>query len=571
MYDEIDAAIKLRDKHIRPVQQLIRKYAGKNYRDGWLTPQDTYENHAFEYITNMIPAWSYDNPACEVTTRVPGLMDEVVEAIKLALNQWVKEVQISKTLRSVAVDTCFAWGVCAVTLENVPGHQDEVPPPMWPAAHRILPTRFFIDPYATSLQDSRYMGHVWVRDKAELLAAVDEETGMPLFNAAALEEISPDEGMAALNARELRQDTLSGLYLARNMVVGYEVWDRNTNMIYTLGYGRSTSKQGQFLRAPREFVGCPKHGPYHVFGIYSVPGQPYPLSPLQVTADLVDEIDAHAGQMKSQAASAKRLIITDTNQTADKITMSPDGTVITVPGFSKAETLEFDGPAKANLEYSAMLLGRLDRQSGLSDLVRGNVTGDPTATEASLASTYANIRTRYAQSVFREAVSDVLENAAYIMYTNPRVAFFMAIETPMGPQTAAYSGGQWPGQEIARFEHLQIKIDPYSMEWVNEGLRQAQMAEVFDRVVNVGMAAPQLMLNGLNVVELLNDLGETINVKNMGEKYLNPALTQQAAMMQVNAMMAPPPGGDGSGGGSGDKQPKKGNVRSEAQVRKQAV
>lgn len=544
---------------------MIRKYAGKNYREGWLTPADTYENHAFEYITNMIPAWSYDNPAVEVKSRTPGMMDQVVDALEHALNAWVREVQISKVLRDIAVDTCFAWGVAAITLEQVPGHEDEPEVPMWPMCRRVLPTRFFIDPYATSVREARYMGHVWVKDKDELLQAVDPDTGLPLFDREFLESLGNDEGLKDINESELRQDALSGLYLARNMVVGYEVWVRESNTIFTLCYGKD-SRDGKQLREPRPFVGCPKHGPYHVMGIYTVPGQVYPLSPLAVTADQVAELDAHAGLMKQQAGSAKRLIVVDTNVTADKITMTPDGNVIVVPGYKAADTIEFDGPAKANQEYSLLLRERLDRISGLSDIVRGQTTGTDTATEASLASQYANVRTRYAQSIFRECVCDILENAAYIMYTDERVAFFMSVEGPQGPMTVAYSGGQWPGQEVARFEHLQLSIDPYSMEWVSEGVKQRQMVEVFDRVVNVGMAAPQLMMNGVDVTKLLDDLGETINMKNLGSRYINPALTQQAAMMQVAATASATAATTAKA--EKPEPPIKGNVRSEAQIRR---
>jgi hypothetical protein len=547
---------------------MIRKYAGKNYREGWLVPSDTYENHAFEYITNMIPAWSYENPAVEVKSRTPGLMDQVVEAMQQALNSWVREVQISKVMRDVAVDTCFAWGVAAITMEQVPGHEDEPEPPMWPVVRRVLPTRFFLDPYATSVREARYMGHVWVKHRKDLEEAIDPDTGLPLFNKEVLDEMGNDEGIRDINEAELRQDALSGMYLAKGMVVGYEVWVRETNTIYTLGYGRD-NKDGKNLREPRPFVGCPKHGPYHVIGIYTVPGQAYPLSPLAVTADMVQELDAHAGQMKQQAGSAKRLIVVDSNVTADKISMTADGNVIVVPGYKAADTIEFDGPAKANLDYSLILRDRLDRISGLSDLVRGQVDGDATATESQLASQYANVRTRYAQSIFRESVSDILENAAYVMYTDPRVAFYMSIETPAGPQTVAYSGGPWPGQDLARFEHLKLSIDPYSMEWVNEGVKQRQMAEVFDRVLLVGAQAPQLMMNGLDVSRMLDDLGETVNMKGLGKRYLNPAMVQQAAMMQV-AAQATATQAAGAEAQAKAEEPVKGNVRSEAQLRRPA-
>jgi hypothetical protein len=133
----------------------------------------------------------------------------------------------------------------------------------------------------------------------------------------------------------------------------------------------------------------------------------------------------------------------------------------------------------------------------------------------------------------------------------------------------AYSGGPWPGQDLARFEHLKLSIDPYSMEWVNEGVKQRQMAEVFDRVLLVGAQAPQLMMNGLDVSRMLDDLGETVNMKGLGKRYLNPAMTQQAAMMQV-AAQATATQAAGAEAQAKAEEPVKGNVRSEAQLRRPA-
>jgi hypothetical protein len=95
------------------------------------------------------------------------------------------------------------------------------------------------------------------------------------------------------------------------------------------------------------------------------------------------------------------------------------------------------------------------------------------------------------------------------------------------------------------------------------------MAEVFDRVLLVGAQAPQLMMNGLDVSRMLDDLGETVNMKGLGKRYLNPAMTQQAAMMQV-AAQATATQAAGAEAQAKAEEPVKGNVRSEAQLRRPA-
>lgn len=513
-------------------------------------------------MVNLLPVLAYKNPTVVVKPRTVFGTPQDAMALQGVMKQWVSDCEFARVVREALYDFCFCFGVLGVGLEPVPGHEEEVPCPLRPMLRHIPPGRFFADPEAISMAETAFMGHVWVKDVEELKSATDKD-GQPIFDAAALEELASDDGIQD-DARDTgREDIFSDLEVRKGQMVGYELWCRSNNMIYTLAFKRGGSKEGRFLRQPRTWAGSSSQGPYHVLGAYTVPGQIYPLSPLNVTADLVDEINAHAGMLRRQAGTAKRLVVVDSTATADKISMSPDGSVLTVAGFQKAETLEFEGPNQANVEYMQFLRERLDRQSGISDMVRGNATGDPTATEAQLAAQYHNGRVRFLQSLVQESCVKVLENVATVMYNSEEVAMPVSQDGMQG----VFAGGPWPGAGIQRREHLDVSIEPYSMEWSNEGLRQRQAMDTFRSIYEVAPIMPQLPWVRHDAT--FDGLMETINVPAGFQKYFDPAAlqvaTQLAAVSMVQGALTPsaPPGGSGP--------PPKGNPKSEQAVRREAA
>lgn len=511
------------------------RYAGKGYREGWNLPQDSYENHPFELVVNLLPVLAYKNPSVVVKPRTVFGSPEQAAILQAVLKQWVHDVAFARVIREALYDFCFCFGVIGVGMEPVPGFENESPAPLRPIIKAIPPGRFFADPEALTFADTGFAGSVWVKNVEDLLGATKPD-GTPMFDRQAVEAGASEEGIQQDAKDTNRDDIFADLEVRKGQMVGYEYWCRSNNMIYTLAFkrgGGAGPKEGWFLREPRVWAGSPVTGPFHMLGAYTVPGQLYPLSPLQVTADLVDEINAHAGMLRRQAGTAKRLIVTDSPTTADKIMKSPDGTVLTVPGFQKAEAVEFEGPNPANVEYLQMLRERLDRQSGISDMVRGNTT-DITATEAQLASQYHNGRVRFLQSLVQEVCCAVLENVATAMYGSEEVA----IPVSQGPVQGVFAGGASQGGTMGamgRLEHQSVAIEPFSMEWTNEGLRQRQMAETIAQVYTLAPTMPTLPWVRHGAV--MNDLLETINVPDGFRRYFDPAALQLGMQLQAVSMV----------------------------------
>lgn len=593
--DEVEsAAIPVRKKHTDCSARLIKRYAGDAYREDWKGSDSasTHEAHEFEFQVNMVPSLIHTNPAVQVKGLLSGIDDEVKEALEGAFPQWIEAINFAQIMQPVAYDIGFDFGVVMVGISVVPGYDSmPEPKPLWPMIWRVSARRFFMDPQASSFETARYMGHSWVQDKQDLIDAKGPD-GQPTFNAAAVNEMAvdtdEDEGRASVE-----KDPTSRK-VKRNQVVGYEIWVRETNTIYTVG--TSTSGAGNtYLRDPRPYEGCAETGPYVLFGAYIVPDQLYPLPALAVTSGLVDELNAHREQASEDAKNAKRMVLVDAQNKQAKaaVVNGTSGTVVSVPGLAAGgvKEIEIGGPAKENIAYIAHLQEHLDRVSGLTETIRGNITG-ATASETDLAAQSADTRTRYLRSRVQAGVKAVFKAAAHFFVFNDQVNFWVSstdpatgqkiakqfegglIEQPhmgetLDPQTGQYVPVMMPPQDPASYQRLNIDIEPYSMEMVDQGVLQRRIMGVADFLGQFGPTMP--MNPHINWENIIDDMGEASNMKDAGKRYLNVGVLQgqqvqivqqqQMAMAgQQQALMAgpggaPPPNGARAGGPPGKREP----------------
>ena len=52
----------------------------------------------------------------------------------------------------------------------------------------------------------------------------------------------------------------------------------------------------------------PKGGPFVVLGLHSVPGDPYPISPLQAVMEQFEELQAHIAAAAAEAGTFKSFV-----------------------------------------------------------------------------------------------------------------------------------------------------------------------------------------------------------------------------------------------------------------------
>lgn len=540
LYLEIESAETLRDTYLESLDDIVDRFTGESYQDGHGI--SIPENHIYEYLSLTVPKLIYDNPRVHVSTRRPVTQRGVAEAMEHGINRWIRDSRFRDVLERVAYDMLMAYGVILTSEAPQPGYSPvDANAPHWPMCYRIAPRRFFMDPVAGDLTDARFAGHKWVRDKEDLLAEADEDD---TWNKEVIESLSENHGLDEYSRNS--EDVPD-----RHEIVGYEVWVPEIGMpnfddeestfngtIYTIGVsgpGEDGKKRTDFIREPRNFYG-PRHGPYSVFGVYTVPERPYPLSPIVATLGQMDDLNAHVQSATNSAAQYKRLVFVDARnkKLLQDIKSQPDNYVVPVEGLSGDSIVpaEFGGITRQQIDYISMARDRLDRNSGMHEAQRGVVTGDATATEVQVAESSGSLRFAYIKRKFQEAVRRTIDNAAWYMYYDNRVVF------PLGPKAAEALGMREPyfvggiPEQItgAKFADVELEIDTYSMERANEALLQRRAMEAYNMVIQ----SAQLMVNTPYVdwSGMLSKLGDAMNIPELGEMIDTEQLMQMVQQQQ---------------------------------------
>ena len=120
---EIQSAIRYRDSRIEDLDDIVRKYTGPYYASSGTSGSSDYapENTYYEYLSLMIPRLVYDNPRVQVSSRRPGVQQDVAEALRHGLNRWCKDSNLRGTLVELATDMLLGFGICLVRQEENQG------------------------------------------------------------------------------------------------------------------------------------------------------------------------------------------------------------------------------------------------------------------------------------------------------------------------------------------------------------------------------------------------------------------------------------------------------------------
>ena len=288
LFLEVENAIDFRDRHMVSMKDMIKRYAGTDYNNTYTHDiQPDVDNHAFEYISLVLPKIVYDNPAVKLDSRRPALQGETVRKMQLAMNRWINDTQFRETLHRSAMDMMFGWGILMTVSEPVPGQRpaDEAIKSL-PRVYRIAPEHFFMDPKAGHWTESRFMGHSYSMLREELIDAAENDD---TYDMEAIQELAGNSGMNKHDGTSTYQETSK----YRDEVAIYEIWCPNTGseaesdgkhhgMLYTLAVAGPTSSDDEpyvgYVRSPQPYYG-PRTGPYTFLVFTMSPETRIPLVP----------------------------------------------------------------------------------------------------------------------------------------------------------------------------------------------------------------------------------------------------------------------------------------------------
>jgi len=554
--DEINQAEKFRDAHLTEWERTVERFHGPAYRTDATSSgdYDDPENFVHEYIALILPRIVHDSPKVRVKSSRPITQGLAGSVMQLALNRWCKMSKVRNTLERIATDMLLGFGVGMIVNEPTKGYRatDDADPYL-PRLYRISPDRFFIDPAATNQEDARFMGHCWIVDREDLLERAKTEDG---WNKDVIERIAANTGI-----EELRGSFDKGRNIPdRKELVLYEVWvpelrdedrekiDEATGLqmfngtIYTVlkGQNANDDAESEFVREPRPYWG-PRSGPYTMFGVYTVPDDPYPLSPIVAIVPQMDDVNHHLRSMRYSASAYKRLILVDSRnpKLAEDIRDKDDLYVVLANGIDASQVVpvEVGGITAQQVNYSQMSQDRLDRVSGIHDAMRGDVKGSATATEISVAESSAGVRLAHLKKQFMECVNEVIKTVGWFMFHDNKIVF------PLGAEGIPLLGASpepvfSADAMVGVFDDLDFEIEAMSMERVSEQMVQRRALEMLQIIGNLSQAvitAPHVKWK-----DVMSLVGDAMNIPNLGDLIDTEAGKQ---MQQQMAQAAQPPRG----------------------------
>ena len=221
-------------------------------------------------------------------------------------------------------------------------------------------------------------------------------------------------------------------------------------------------------------------------------------------------------QLVSNGQSYKRIYLVDAKnkKLATDIKEMPDRFVIPVEGLDtqRVMPMELGGITAQHVQYQNLLTDKLDRQSGINDAQRGNLSGNATATEVAVAESGATVRLAHIQRQFAEAVKDSLHTVMWYFFNDNTIVLPLGRDAMMelGEVDPVFTGGDVDGD----YDDLMLTIDPFSMERTSEVVLQRRAIEV---VTLIGQIAPLFaQAPWVDWPSVMGMLGQTMNIPSLG-------------------------------------------------------
>jgi len=581
--ERIRASEKLRDSALTKFEEQVRAFHTPNY-DGQ-SGQSLPENHLFEYVSLRIGQIAFSNPRVKITTSGDAGRRRDAKAFHHAINRWCRDTNFKRLAEKLAMDYFFSWGVTITKIDPAPGEEEVEDPIYWPSVSRIDQAAFGFDPGAKSYEEARFAFHKVTEDRRELLRMAEEdakrsEESRRGWKLDAIKKMADNNAGIDIKSENRTSDD-------SNLVAYYEVWvpgvridEDNTpekgyhGAIFTIAYDGPTDSSAEICAA-RDYWG-PRWGPYTIYGAYTVPGKPWPLAPLMVSARQIDDDNKHADVISRSADNYKRMILVNDSdkRLAKRIKDGKHDFVYSYAGFErgKVEQFEIGGITEEMLMVKGITKDRADRMLGMSDADKGMVTGDATATENAIASNAAQVRGAWQAKKFWDACERNLYSVLWYLANSDEVVMELGkdAERDLGPAPifmGKVTEESWPKQRsmLKRMspdtdipveppvmedqgkgvDDMEITIEIGSMARKDEQREKVDATERLATITNVAMMMPQMPY--VKWDRLLDDVGAQIGVPELAEYFDMEMLaqTQQIAMEQM-AQQGQPAGGQGS-------------------------
>lgn len=546
------------DKHIAGYTTPAYKTSG-----GQFNP----ENHDYERVALMLPQCVSGTPIARYETSRDGQPQVTAQALTFAYNHWARATNLRAVNERLAVDLLFRYGVALVTSEPRPGFEESEDQPYWPSVRRLSLKRFAFDAAALSPEQWAWSGHCIIRMRDAVIEAAESglEKGW---------DVPRLRGMKKGDVSKYRETAGPGRAPDRDELAYWEMWipdwaavgeeipegegpqDGFHGWIYTVMDDETDKKEGAFIRAKRRFFG-PRWGPYVFVDGYPVPDEAVGLAPLVAERGQADYLNRIKRATMRAVEKYKRVMLgrmTD-DELIQEIRDTAGDNVFKYEGEDVRTSFaqfEVGGATEQHLVAAQDARNTLDRVSGMSDALRGDVSGDATATENAIAGQASATRTGFIVGKFLEMQVRIAMSVGYYFARDEDVRIDLPPEAAnvfTGPNGEVFDqpflqGGLGEGEKPEDYEALDISIEVGSVSQTPQQRTQERLLQLDMTMDRLILMAPHAAF--LDVEFWLDQRAQLASMPEL-RRLANTQLMQQVSGMMIAAAMQPAGGGGEAG------------------------
>jgi len=493
LFEDIDAAEEHRDEHLKGWESMIARFHGPGFRPSG-TAEDDYdpEAYAYELVSMYLPKLAYSPPGVSVRALAVGERPQRA-AIKLeaAIELWTELTWAETSFRRIALDFCFTWGVAKLVPRAVPWHRD-CAPDFLPRLVRVDQGDFVMDHQAKHHTEALWMGDRWTVSKERLLEWAKKRPKSEKWDIASIEALACGVGpVESPTNRSKRGEPPDDL------VEVFQIWraDDKAGTIECVARHHQNErerKQGakpERIRERQAYKG-PQFGPYLVAGAIDVPNSPFPMGPIAAIDQQIRDHNKDVRLARRAIDEYRRGFLIDESDRKFIENLKNTRELITaVKQLNKDKVVPYEigGLTPQMVEHIAMSRERLDRVSGMDEVMRGSVSGKATATEVAIAEGSSSMRVAGVTQAFHTFARRCMWGIGHLLWHSKAVKLPLPPGVKTGEINPIFEGG---AKELGAFEAMGITVDPYSMERTSDALQQQRAIVTLDLLTKIAMFMP---------------------------------------------------------------------------------
>ncbi len=523
----------------------VRQYAGQHWSDN-AAREKVPINLLSLYIQVVSRSLIAKNPRVMLSTFDRG-MKPTVNAMQTWANKEIEDMHLANTLKRVVLDALFSIGICKTALAapqdaallgwNIAAGQ--------PFTERVDLDDFVCDMHARDFSEVSFIGHryraplevvreskIFSKRRKELTASND-----PAYNREGDERIG-----------RLGRGTYAGDYEEfEDFVDLWEVYVPRHRCVYTLEddevAGAVSAGAGFSFEPLREQAWLGRDtGPYSVLAYGMVPGNIMPKGPISDLIDLHQFSNNLYRKLIDQAQRQKTVTLVSGGADADgnRIMSANDGDMIRSDNPDKTKEVRMGGPDQQNLIMFKDAWDQFNRLAGNLEIMGGLGPQSKTAHQDAMLNENSSRGISDMQDATVTFTADVLKSLCWYWYHDPLKVMRSTFSVPGLPEVQTIRSVTPMQRQRGKFEDLDIRVDPYSMQHSTPQSRMAGIMQIVQQIVMPMMPLLQQQGVAFDINSFLEKVAQYMDQPDLAEilTIMEPP-TQEAGTVQPTQSMKP--------------------------------